>query len=111
MPQPSPTRLAAATLLAAAISISGLAARSAEPQGAAVDGVWDATVQIKDAAVPFKLRLSGDADHVKATYFDGERPVQASTGGTLKDGQLHVEFASYASKLDAHLDAEGLKGA
>ena len=110
MPKPLPIRLAATTLLAAAISMGSFAARSAEPQGAPIDGVWDATVQLKDATIPFKLRLSGDAAHVKATYFDGERPVNASTGGTFKDGQLHVDFASYASKLDAHLDADGLQG-
>ncbi len=110
MPKPLPIRLAATTLLAAAISMGSFTARSAEPQGAPIDGVWDATVQLKDATIPFKLRLSGDAAHVKATYFDGERPVNASTGGTFKDGQLHVDFASYASKLDAHLDADGLQG-
>jgi thiol-disulfide isomerase/thioredoxin len=110
MPALAPNRLFATTLLAAALSLTGLATHSAEPQGAAVDGVWDATVQLKDAVVPFKLRLSGDAAHVQATYFDGERPVRASTGGVFKDGQLHVDFASYASKLDAHLDGEGLEG-
>ena len=110
MPKPLPIRLATTTLLAAAVSLSSLAAGAVEPKSAAIDGVWDAAVQLKDVTVPFKLRLSGDAAHVTATYFDGERPVRASTGGTLKDGQLHVEFASYASKLDAHLDAEGLQG-
>ena len=105
----APNHLFTTTILATALSVAGLAARS-EPPGAAVDGVWDAAVQLKDTSVPFKLRLSGDAAHVKATYFDGERPVQASTGGTFKDGQLHVEFASYASKLNAHLDGEGLEG-
>ncbi|MGZ3280906.1 MAG: hypothetical protein ACXWKT_20965, partial [Caulobacteraceae bacterium] len=77
-------RLAATTLLAAAVALGGVAAQSrelkkaAEPNSAAVDGVWDATIQLKDAVVPFRLRLSGDAAHVQATYFDGERPVRAS---------------------------------
>src|SRR5437868_7089297 len=104
MPKPLPIRLAAITLLAAALSAGSFTARSAEPKGAPVDGVWDAAIQLKDTVVPFKLRLSGDAGHVKATYFDGERPVNASTGGVFKDGQLHIDFASYAAKLDAHLD-------
>ncbi|MGZ3367756.1 MAG: TlpA family protein disulfide reductase [Caulobacteraceae bacterium] len=109
-------RLAATTLLAAAVALGGVAAQSrelkkaAEPNSAAVDGVWDATIQLKDAVVPFRLRLSGDAAHVQATYFDGERPVRASSGGSFKDGQLHVDFASYAAKLDAQLDADGLQG-
>ncbi|MEI9889316.1 MAG: hypothetical protein WDN45_00540 [Caulobacteraceae bacterium] len=85
MPTPLPIRLAAAAALVGALSVASLAARSAEPRGAAVDGVWDATVQLKDATdIPFKLDLGGDAAHVRATYFDGERPVRASTGGTFR---------------------------
>ena len=110
MPKPLPLRLAATTLLAAAVCMTSFTARSAESRGAAIDGVWDAQLQLKEAVVPFKLRLAGDAAHVSATYFDGERPVRASSGGTFKDGQLHVEFASYASKLEAHLGADGLQG-
>jgi len=84
------------------------AAPAAAP--AKVDGTWDATIRVKDADIPFRLRFSGPADAVKATYFDGELPVNASTSGGFASGRLHVEFPSYASRLDARLEGEELSG-
>lgn len=104
-----PWRAAGVSLLLAG-SILGASGAVAAGAGSGVDGVWDAQVKIKEADVPFKLQLSGTDSAVKATYFDGERPVRASSGGAFKDGQLHVDFPSYASKLDAHLDGGVLKG-
>jgi len=102
----TPWRIAAAIL---SLSLAhGAPALAAPP--ATVDGTWDATVRVKDTDIPFKLQLSGAPDHVKATFFDGERPVNASTGGSLKGDQLHVAFASYASALDARLADGVLRG-
>jgi thiol-disulfide isomerase/thioredoxin len=99
---------------AAGVSFLALGALLTAPAYAAgpapISGVWDATVQVKDNAIPFKLQLSTEGGAVKATYFDGERPVKASTGGSFRNGDLHVEFASYASKLDAHLEGGVLHG-
>jgi len=102
-------RAAGVSLLAVGAIIAA-AAQAHAAGGAAIDGVWDASVRVKDAAIPFKLQLSGEPGAVRATYFDGERPVKASTGGSFKDGDLHVDFASYASKLDAHLEGGVLHG-
>ena len=105
-------RAAAAILAAAFITAIGAmpAAARAAPAPAGIGGTWDASVQVKDADIPFKLRLSGPDNAVKATFFDGERPVNASTGGALTGERLHVEFASYASQLDARLDGGVLRG-
>ena len=101
---------AAASALFAAALLSAPYAKAAPLRAAKVDGVWDASVQIKDGAIPFKLDLSGAPDQVRATYFDGERAVRASTGGSFHDNALHVAFASYGSALDAHLDGDTLRG-
>ncbi len=70
---------AAASALFAAALLSAPYAKAAPLRAAKVDGVWDASVQIKDGAIPFKLDLSGAPDQVRATYFDGERAVTTAT--------------------------------
>jgi thiol-disulfide isomerase/thioredoxin len=105
----SARRLATASIFSLGVALCGFQAGAAAGP-AAIDGVWDAAIQGKEGPIPFKVTLSGAADDVKLTYYDGERPVRASTGGAFKDGALHVEFASYASKLDAHLDNGVLHG-
>jgi len=102
------------TFRAAGVSVLALGVALAAPALAAapapIAGVWDATVTVKDNPIPFKLQLTTEGGVVKATYFDGERPVRASTGGSFSNGDLHVDFASYAAKLDAHLDNGVLRG-
>jgi thiol-disulfide isomerase/thioredoxin len=102
-------RLAAVSIISLGLCLIGLQAGAAA-RPADVDGVWDAAIQGKQGPIPFKLSLSGPADDVKVTYYDGERPVRASTGGGFFDNVLHVDFASYAAKLDAHLDNGVLQG-
>ena len=105
---PSSAFRAAGVSLLALTAVLGAPAFAAE--SAPISGVWDATVTVKDNPIPFRLQLATEGGAVKATYFDGERPVRASTGGSFKDGDLHVDFASYAAKLDAHLDNGVLRG-
>ena len=104
----------AATVLLAMIVIGAggaipLPARAARAP-AAIDGTWDATVTVKGADIPFRLRFSGPDRAVRATFFDGEQPVNASTGGALSGRRLHVEFASDAKALDARLEGGVLRG-
>jgi thiol-disulfide isomerase/thioredoxin len=111
------TASAAAILLALGLGAAGGAVRSAASAAAAtaarpsIEGMWDATIRVKDADVPFRMRFSGSDRAVTVTYFDGERPVNASTGGALSGDRLHVDFASYASQLDARLHDGVLRGA
>jgi thiol-disulfide isomerase/thioredoxin len=104
----SKARAAALSFLALGAALAGGSALAAAP--APIAGVWDATVTVKDNPIPFKLQLGTQGGAVTATYFDGERPVRASTGGSFRNGDLHVDFASYAAKLDAHLDNGVLHG-
>jgi thiol-disulfide isomerase/thioredoxin len=110
-PRRSPVSAATAALLTIALAAAGPPALAwAAPPAAAIDGTWDASVRVKESDIPFKLRFSGPETALKATFFDGERPVNASTGGALRGDQVHVDFASYASKLDARLANGTLRG-
>jgi len=97
--------LAVASLTPAAARAAPAAARAAH-----LDGLWDATVRVKDTDIPFRLQLTTRGGQVSATYFDGERPVKASRGGSFDGHRLRVEFPSYASRLDAQLAGGALRG-
>jgi thiol-disulfide isomerase/thioredoxin len=86
------------------------AADTTAARNTALDGVWDAAIQAKDGRIPFTLRIDGPPEAIKVTFFDGERPVDLSTAGHLNGDLLEVEFASYATKLEAHLDGGTLRG-
>jgi thiol-disulfide isomerase/thioredoxin len=79
-------------------------------QSTALDGLWDGAIEAKDGRIPFTLKIGGPSDAVKVTFFDGERPVDLSTAGHLNGDVLEVEFASYATKLQAHFDSGVLHG-
>jgi thiol-disulfide isomerase/thioredoxin len=60
--------------------------------------------------IPFRLDLSQTGQVVRATFFDGSRPTNPSTAGTLDGNRMRVSFPSYAAELDLALDADGLDG-
>ncbi len=94
------------TLLAALAAI----ALGSAAQAQSIGGRWDATVTVKDKAIPFRLDLSQGKAGAKGVLWDGDRPINTSTRGAFADRQLHLDFASYASKLDAHWDNGVLRG-
>lgn len=79
-------------------------------QAQSLNGRWDAVIQGKEGAIPFQFEIGGSPDKVEVTYFDGTAPVRASTGGEFKDNALTVDFASYATQMNATLDGGVLRG-
>ena len=69
----------------------------------------DATVTIKDAAIPFRIDFSGEGSNFTGTVFNGDLPV-SSTSGQLDDGKLVVNFGHYLSKLEATVKEGQLEG-
>ena len=80
---------------------------AAAQAAAGLNGHWDGALQVPEGKIAFRFDIGGTPEKVEVTYFDGDTPVRASTGGHLKDGALEVEFASYASKLTATLEKDG----
>ncbi len=72
-----------------------------------ITGHWDGMLQVPDGKIAFRFDIGGTPDRVEITYFDGDTPVRASTGGHFQNGALDVDFASYATKLAATLDKDG----
>jgi thiol-disulfide isomerase/thioredoxin len=94
------------TLLAAVAAL----VLGATAQAQSIAGRWDATVIVKDKAIPFRLDLSQSPTGAKAVLWDGDRPANTSTKGAFINRRAHFDFAAYASKLEARWDNGVLRG-
>ena len=90
----------AVTILAA--NLSAMAQR--------IDGLWDASIAVNGVEVPFRIEISTNGTDVGSYFFNGDERVNPSTGGSFRDGNLHLEFASYATELTASLKDSGFTG-
>ena len=95
-------------ILAAAALVMAAAAGGAVAQPAS--GLWDAQVTVDGAVVPFRFALDTGKAGAKAHFFDGDRPTNPSSRGSLEHGHLQLAFDSYAAKIDAQLDHGVLRG-
>ncbi|MCU1232211.1 MAG: Redoxin domain protein [Candidatus Solibacter sp.] len=94
------------------LTISLLMAIGAMVSGAMaqpVDGLWDATVKVNGNEIPFRMEFAGTGDAVRGNFFNGDERVPSS-GGTLRDGALRLNFDSYANRLEATVGADGIDG-
>jgi peroxiredoxin len=74
-----------------------------------VDGVWDATVKVNDVEIPFRMEFAGTGDAVRGNFFNGDERVPSS-GGELRGGELRLNFASYANRLEASVSKGAIDG-
>jgi thiol-disulfide isomerase/thioredoxin len=75
-----------------------------------IDGIWDATVNVHNVSIPFRIELSSDNTLVKGYFFNGDEKVNPSTQGYFRDGALDLKFASYAAELKATFNDGTLTG-
>lgn len=88
-----------ASILFAALSVNA----------ASVAGLWDATVTVNETEIPFRLEFSGDGQHLKGWFFNGNEKI-ASTSGSLENGRLSLHLDHYATRLRATLKDGTLQG-
>jgi thiol-disulfide isomerase/thioredoxin len=96
------------------IILAGSAAASALAHAAdsadAVDGRWDASLLNNGPAVPFRLDISGAGPTLKATFYDGFRPYDATTSASFHDGKLVLSAEHYLTTITANLQGGELAG-
>jgi thiol-disulfide isomerase/thioredoxin len=91
--------------LAVALFVASLAATAQR-----IDGLWDASVVVNGVAVPFQIAISTQGEKASSYFFNGEEKANPSTEGSFQDGRLALEFASYATQLNATLKDGVLTG-
>jgi thiol-disulfide isomerase/thioredoxin len=72
--------------------------------------LWEASVVVNEVEIPFRFELQQGEDRSPiGAFFNGDERVR-STSGAWKDGALTLEFAHYATKLEAKWDGSTLTG-
>jgi peroxiredoxin len=71
-----------------------------------LSGLWDATVQINDLTVPFRIELTSTGAVAKGSFFNGDDRVESSAGA-FQDRVLRLEFDYLATHLHATLQDDG----
>lgn len=73
-------------------------------------GLWDAGIVVNGVLVPFRFELTLTADGASGAFFNGDERVR-STSGSFHSGSLALQFAHYASSLQASWSDGRLTGA
>lgn len=91
--------------LLAAFAAASAACAAARPP----TGLWDATVVVQDAVVPFKFEISQTGEAFRGAFFEGDRRVR-SADGRYENGALSFAFPQFGARLDARLEGDRLVG-
>jgi hypothetical protein len=75
-----------------------------------IGGRWDAALVDNGPDVPFRLDISGSGPTLKATFFDGFRPYEATTSASFQDGKLVLKAEHYLTTISATLKGGALIG-
>jgi peroxiredoxin len=68
--------------------------------------LWDATINVNGARVPFRMEFSGSGKGFKAWFFNGdEKTISAS--GELTPNTVIARFPQYNSRLEAKVQQNG----
>jgi thiol-disulfide isomerase/thioredoxin len=93
----------AACMAAAAFSMT--AGASAEN----LEGRWAATVTQAGVAIPFRLDITGEGDHVIGTLYNGD-DKETTTSATIRDGKVQLNFEHYLTSISAEVKNGELDG-
>ena len=85
-------------------------ARTARAADAPPSGLWDAGIVVNGVLIPFRFELTLAADNVNGAFFNDDERVRSTTGRYAGDS-LALEFAQYASSLQAKWSEGRLTGA
>ena len=81
----------------------------AQNSATSLDGIWNATVNVNNREIPFRIGFSTEGG-VYGWFFNGDEKVP-STSGVFENGALVLRFDHYATRLEAKLTNGELTGA
>ena len=99
------------TLLFAIVTLLLVAhERTARATDLPPSGLWDAGIVVNGVLIPFRLELTVAGDDASGAFFNGDERVRSTTGN-YRAGSLVLQFAQYASSLQAQWRDGSLTGA
>jgi thiol-disulfide isomerase/thioredoxin len=72
-------------------------------------GLWDATVTVNKIQIPFRMEIAARGSKATGAFFNGAERV-TSTAGQFSNSTLTLQFAHYASRLEATWDGAAWTG-
>ncbi len=89
--------------------ISGLLASFSLAAAPPIPNLLDATVVVSNATIPFRFEIQDKNGNISGSFFNGDEKV-TSTAGSRTGDKITLEFAHYATRLEATWDGTTLSG-
>ncbi len=74
-----------------------------------IAGMWQGTVTVNGAEIPFRFELAGSGGNVAGTFFNGDQRF-TSTSGNLANNALELNWDYFAAKLTATVSGDSIEG-
>jgi thiol-disulfide isomerase/thioredoxin len=87
------------------VAMLGLALCPACRRAPALDGMWDATVAVGSARVPFRFAIAGRGAGMQGSFFNGDQPI-TSTSVRFESNAIVFTYPQYAGELEFTLSPE-----
>src|SRR5258708_26190810 len=79
------------------------------PAETAIDGLWDASVLVGQAEIPFRFEIVSNNGQVQGLFFEGDKKI-GSTSGRFVDKELQLQYEFLNATLTATFDGEQFQG-
>lgn len=79
------------------------------PAQTKLEGLWNATVTVGPADIPFRFELAHNRGHWTGYFFEGEKKI-ASTAGTFENGTVKLDYEFLNTTLTGTLQGNALNG-
>ena len=74
-----------------------------------LDGLWDATVAVGQADIPFRFEIATNNGQLQGFFFEGDKKI-VSSSGEFANQQLLFQYDALFSELSATLEEDQLQG-
>ena len=101
-----PLRLAAKLFFWALIFLISVSPDSAQSK---IDGLWDASVVVGQAGIPFRFEIASNYGQVQGFFFEGDKKI-GSTSGRFANNQLLLQYEFLYTTLTATFDGDQFQG-
>jgi hypothetical protein len=76
---------------------------------AKIDGLWDASVLVGQAEVPFRFEIVSNNSQIQSFFFEGDKKI-GSTSGRSVNNELQLQYEFLDATLTATFDGEQFQG-
>ena len=79
------------------------------PAETKIDGLWDASVLVGQAEIPFRFEIASNNGQIQGFFFEGDKKI-GSTSGRFVNNELQLQYEFLNATLTATFDGEQFQG-